>query len=64
VIFSAVLTVCLISAPAECQSVEVKLREWHPMMQQLEAQTWADLWLDAHRGYVMRDLRVVRGVGA
>lgn len=61
--FSAVLIACLATAPTECSSYEMELREWHPLMQMVEAQTWASQWLDAHPRYVKKDLRVVRGQG-
>lgn len=63
-IFSAILVACLASKPTECETYEMRLTEHLPFMQMVEAQTWAASWLKAHQGRVLRDLRVVRGVGA
>lgn len=61
---TAVLVACLISAPTQCETYEIALREWHPMMQAVEAQTWAVSWLQAHPGMRMESLKVLRGRGA
>jgi|GEM_PF-4934676 len=63
--FFAVLVACLISSPTSCETYEMQLREWHPMMQAVEAQTWAAQFMEAHPGLrIVGGVRVVRGRSA
>lgn len=60
----ALLFVCLISAPADCRTVEIYLVERMPVPQMHEAQTRAADWLAQHPGMTKKSLRVVPGRAA
>lgn len=60
----ALLVACLISAPADCRTVELYLVERMPVPQMIEAQTRAATWLEQHPGMAKKSLRVVPGRAA
>jgi hypothetical protein len=60
----ALLIACLVSAPANCRSVEILLIEAMPIPQAIEAQTRAAEWLGQHPGMTMKSLIIVVGKGA
>ena len=61
---TAILIVCLLSAPADCRTVELYLIEQMPVPQMIEAQTRAATWLEQHPGMAKKSLVVVAGRAA
>jgi hypothetical protein len=61
---TAILLACLISAPADCRTVELYLIERLPTAAAIEAQTRAAQWLGQHPGMVQRRLVIVAGRAA
>lgn len=64
-IYTAILVACLVSAPADCRTHEMRFEASAiPTAAFLEAQTRAAEWLALHPGLAQRSLTIRVGRGA
>lgn len=65
-IYSLMISVCMLSAPSDCRSYEQPVTELsaNPSMAFIQAQTLVAQWMEKHPGFRLSNWRLEPGRGA